>query len=104
MRQVWKYNLGGTGQHDLSLPKRASILNFQIQGGVFTLWALVDITLDPSQWGEDDYEVRQFEIIGTGWDTKRRSFEYIGTVQDKAFVWHMFEVTIENDRTGWDDG
>ena len=96
MRQVWKYNFGSLGQHDITLPRGASVLHFAIQDGMFTIWALVD----PRQEKQD---IRRFEIIGTGHDTYRRSYEYMGTIQDGSFVWHMFEVTVENDRVGWDD-
>jgi len=96
MRQIWKYNFGSLGQHDLALPRGASVLHFAVQDNTFTIWALVD----PSQKKRD---VRRFEIIGTGQDTERRSFEYMGTIQDNRLVWHLFEVTVENDRVGWDD-
>jgi len=97
VREVWKYNFIGTGQHDLSLPKGSSVLNFQIQDGEFTIWVLVDTT-NPIE--EADCNVWRFEIVGTGWETERRAFEYIGTAQDGPFVWHMFLVTVENARAG----
>ena len=94
MRQVWKYSFAGTGQHDITLPRGAFVLSFQIQANMFTIWVLVDTK-------EKDLTVRRFEIIGTGWDTEREYFEYFGTVQDDGFVWHLFEVTEEQEEWGF---
>jgi hypothetical protein len=77
------------------MPKGSSALSFDIQKGRFTLWALVD----PK---EEMLQLRRFEIVGTGYDTERRSFEYCGTVNDGPFVWHLFEVSVTDPHGGFD--
>lgn len=83
---IWKFLLLLTDSQSLSMPENAQLLSVQLQDGAICLWALVNPDLP--------VESRTFEIHGTGkpihCDTGilRR---YIGTVQQRPFVWHVFE-------------
>jgi len=85
MEAIWKFPLTLTGYHSVKMPRGAKIISFQIQRGVFCIWAIVDI----GQFEED----RLFKIYGTGHEHEKIEGEYIGTVQDNMLVWHLFEVT-----------
>lgn len=80
---VWKYPLDWATT--LLMPKGATILTVQPQGGTPHLWALVDPTAET--------EPREFIIVGTGHALlgHRESYTYLGTVQNGPLVWHAFE-------------
>lgn len=84
MATVWKFAFAGVpgDAAPFLIPAGARVLTAQIQAGAITLWVLVD----PSR----PTESRRFRISGTGWDLPFPS-EYIATVQDGPFVWHVFE-------------
>lgn len=87
MKKVLKYQITNNNNGKFMMPFGAEVLTVQMQQGLVTLWALVD---------EDQYEhPRQFDIYGTGWDIDSSTpHEYIGTVQDGDFVWHVFEIPV----------
>ncbi len=85
---IYKYNIDGGGR--VLLPQGALILDIQYQQDVLMLWALVD----PEKPGEN----RSFVVFGTGWTLSAdHSYKYWKTIQQGAFVWHIFEV-IDNRR------
>jgi hypothetical protein len=68
------------------MPAGAKILSVQDQTGVICLWARV--------WTEaKEKELRTFIIVGTGreFPPSSRPPEYIASVQQDGFVWHIFE-------------
>lgn len=83
---IWKYELAITDYQTISMPEQALILSIQSQNGVLCLWAL----LSPTGNKVD----RQFEVFGTGhlipigMSINR---EYLASVQQGVFVWHVFE-------------
>lgn len=82
MKTVWKWPLVLTDAQVLPVPAGAQPLTVQMQGPP-TLWALVDT----------DANTRPFEvrIVGTGnRGPDVTGFTYLGTVQDRIFVWHVF--------------
>lgn len=85
MITIWKYSLKLDDKVKLEMPKGAQILTVQMQGITPYLWALVDT--------ESKKEERTFFIFGTGTSNPRLGFElnYIGTFQERFFVWHVFE-------------
>lgn len=87
MNTVLKYPLPlyfGAKQ-TIVMPARSEILTFQMQGDIPTIWALVD----PS---EQEREERHMQIVGTGHkEVEPEGSLYIGTVQDRGLVWHLFE-------------
>lgn len=68
---------------DISMPPSTGLSFVGMQRGVVTLWVLVDVETMPIQ--------RRFFIAGTGHalpDFKG----YLGTVFERVFVWHVFEL------------
>jgi hypothetical protein len=82
---IWKYPLKITDLQTVEMPVRGQILSAGNQGGVLTLWALVD-TREP-------LGPRIIEIIGTGNPIETAPRVFIGTVQMPPFVWHVFDRT-----------
>ena len=80
---VWKYPLQKDSYHIVDLPVGAEVLSFQMQQGVPTIWALVDVNGSLGR--------RMFRILATGESLPDKNLKYIGSVQDHAFVWHLFE-------------
>lgn len=80
-KTIWKFELG-FGKSTIEIPEGAKILTMQDQGGVLHLWAAVN--------PDADLEKRHFVTVGTG-GVINEGLEYIGTYQESAFVWHVFE-------------
>ncbi len=86
MRKIWKYELRGLTGTVLEMPRDATIVHVGMQGNVICMWALVDVNAEK--------ERRMFRPFGTGHeihDDIRCSYEYVGTVFDGSFVWHIME-------------
>ena len=81
---IYKYPVPITDEFSLTMPRDAKILTLQLQQGMATMWALVDLSHAP--------ETRRFRIFGTGVPLDCVGLVYIGTFQANAFVWHLFEV------------
>lgn len=77
--KIYKYKLGTT----VKLPKDARILYCNTQDSALHVWALVD----PEETVMDTYEVA---VIGTGQPFTPNGWDYITTVIDGAFVWHIW--------------
>lgn len=85
--QVWKFILHGFDEQIIRMPIGAKTLTAQFQGEALCLWALCD----PRQ---EKYENRYFCVTGTGFNVSATTpMEYISTVQNGMFVWHVFELT-----------
>jgi len=65
------------------MPNGARVLSVQMQHGDPTLWALCNPNERPTE--------RTFEIMGTGQPFEWCEREFVGTVQNAGFVWHVFE-------------
>ncbi len=85
MMKIFKYEISlKIPRFKLYLPGNARILSFQMQRHIPMLWILVD--------PEIDLVPVNFVIHGTGHDINFDEIhDYIGTVQDGSFVWHLFE-------------
>lgn len=86
MKTIWKFPLDITDSQTILMPKGAELLIAQLQGGQGCLWALVDDAAPR--------EERTIEIHGTGNPIHQDmgiERKYIGTFQQEAFVWHVFE-------------
>jgi len=80
---IYKYQLRLTETQTISINSNARLLTVQMQNGVITLWAMVDIKAPK--------EDRVFYIVGTGSEaTYMVDKLYVGTVQANSFVWHIF--------------
>lgn len=81
---IYKYTLEFTDEtQEVLIHKNATILTAQFQFGNICVWAAVD--------PDEPYEHRKFVIIGTGHGTVPSSANYVGTVQQSSYVWHVFE-------------
>lgn len=90
MRQVWKYRLELVGHQVLHMPAGAELLHLGIQpastvadDSSIVLWADVDPAVGVVP--------REFYVRGTGHGIPDDVQQYVGTVQQGSFVWHVFE-------------
>lgn len=85
---IFKYELKGNfsnGPITTKIPTKNKILDINVQGDKFFLWAVVDT--DDKQ--EQEVEC---EIYGTGWPIKDpENLIYIKTVYHGRAVWHIFK-------------
>lgn len=81
MNTIWKFPLR-FAEDTIRIPERAKFLSAQKQGDTICAWFLVepDAPTDPVF----------FRIIGTGATFDASPLEYLATVQDGVFVWHLF--------------
>lgn len=81
---IWKYTLSEVGLQAISAPETREPLCVQVQNGVPCIWFTVDPESDPSPL--------VIRIFGTGheldWDSG--GLRYVGTYQQRIFVWHVF--------------
>ena len=87
---IWKFELGWRNVTMLAMPANAKILTAQLRDKRICLWVLYS----PS----NAVQVRKFMIIGTGKEIKHKDIKkenYISTVQDGKYVWHVFEIDKE---------
>ena len=84
---IWKFlfykraNEFGIGI--VRMPKDRKILSVQVQNGNACIWAEVD----PDSAREDV----DFAIIPTGGSLSEAHPNYLGTFQQGAYVWHLYE-------------
>lgn len=83
MKKIFKYQIPIARKIRLDFPVGGKILTFQMQNGIPTIWILIDD--EKVSW------THFFSLYPTGEDTEIYSDnEYIGTVIDREFVWHLF--------------
>lgn len=88
MKIIYKYplqNRNRDGACEVFLPAAAEILTVGAQEGTICLWALDDVLQGLCRHN------RTFFVIGTGHEMPECEVNYIGTVFDGPFVWHVFE-------------
>jgi hypothetical protein len=85
MKVIYKYILDVNREQSLELSIDSEILSVQMQGGNLCLWAMVNEELPKVK--------RNIHIYGTGITIHEDNLQYVGTVQDGDYVWHVF---IEN--------
>lgn len=89
MKTILKYPLPyGMRFGTLQMHPNAQILTVQMQGEYPMIWALVD-TEDIAKPPED----RDVYMASAGHALDDKPGRYIGTFQDGAFVWHVFDRT-----------
>jgi len=82
--RIYKYVLALIHKQTKYIPRGATVLSVQPQDGGICLW----MKIDP----EETIKVsRTFVLHSTG-EEVRENLEYIGTVQLRAGVWHVFEL------------
>lgn len=85
MKTIWKFELsqaGGWALNNIRMPKSAQIIDVGMQGRSLCLWAIVEPHVSPVN--------REISVYGTGHQLGD-DVEYIGTVHDGPFVWHVFD-------------
>lgn len=89
MTEIWKFKL--TGPDKLIKAPVEKWLTVQEQNGSLCVWAIVD----------HDTEAKDYYIytLGTGWPVSKIVGDYVGTVQEGAYVWHVFAAQVsESDK------
>ncbi|MDQ3223266.1 MAG: hypothetical protein M3Q75_07335 [Gemmatimonadota bacterium] len=83
MRRVYKYPVPVAMEFTLEIPVNAEVLTVQTQGGVGSIWILVDPDAPVVQ--------RRFRVVLTGREAP--PWHYVGTFQldGGAMVLHLFE-------------
>lgn len=82
MKSIYKYKLDLGDECRVSMHKFARILCVQTQGRDICVWAEVDT--------EHPIVDTQFWIVGTGHSRDTSDRNYVGTVQQNGFVWHVY--------------
>ena len=79
-----------TDMTSIRMPRDAKILTVGMQKDRIVLWAEVNT--------EEPTVLRRFFVYGTGWpidmiiaELKTKKHDYVGTVFDGAFVWHVYD-------------
>lgn len=85
MRKIYKYKLKITDEQMLTLPKYSEYVNCSMQDGELCVWILVD----PD---EKEMFTMKVLVIGTGNPIEHDLdyYEYMNTVFDRTFVWHIY--------------
>jgi hypothetical protein len=85
MKVIYKYPMQLELYQTIELPENARILSIQLQSDQICMWVLTDT--------EMDFKVsRVFMVIGTGTSDRIGEFdEYLASVQQGVYVWHIFE-------------
>jgi hypothetical protein len=80
---IYKYKLGIVEHQVIELPVNFKPLKVEFQGKQLCMWAMVDLLNSKNHF--------DFYIIGTGQEWfDSTPLEYISTVFQGAFVWHIF--------------
>lgn len=79
---IYKYQFALVESQYVAMPGGAEVLSTGLQNGIITIWAKVDPN-NPSV-------AYAFHIVGTGGEVPDNT-EFIGTVQQDRFVWHVFQ-------------
>ncbi len=88
MKTIHKFTLEVTDNQFVKMPKGAKVLAVQMQNDIPCIWAEVNT--------DNEIVSRCFEIFGTGnpiHEDMGVQREYIGTFQQRTFVWHLYEYT-----------
>ena len=86
MKTIWKYIIQGidTGtEHTYTMPKNAKFLDAQVQNNVVCFWMLVD--------NDEPTVFRSIKVFGTGHPVDLDDDDFLATVQEPPFVWHLFD-------------
>ena len=81
---IYKYPLELTTSNTLRLPFGAELLLVGLQGGVINVWAKVEDS-------EEEFEDHHIRIYGTGHLLSDSEKEYLGSVFQGGYVWHIYE-------------
>lgn len=81
---VWKFSSRvATITFNHNMPEGADILRIGRQGDQACMW----VQCDPDK----PREIRSFQTVGTGYKEITEDMRYVGTYEDGAYVWHVYE-------------
>lgn len=86
IKKIFKYPLRLirlTDTQTIQIPNGSTLLWVAVQNDVICLWAMVD--------PEQAMTTRTIVIIGTGNPICDMALDYVGTVMQGPYVWHVFE-------------
>ena len=85
MRTIYKYTLKIVEKQTIAMPATGTILHIEAQGDKLCLWAEIETTFTKGE--------RTFVLFGTGvaLPPECQLPNYVGTVQIRPFVWHVYE-------------
>jgi len=85
MRTVHKYEFPIADSFSISMPVFAEVLHVEEQYGKPCMWVKVET--------DYDFELRKFELRGTGRDLRESVDDYIATFfsKDGELEWHLFD-------------
>jgi len=83
-RTIWKYTLDIVDEQSIKMPQYSTLLSVAMRGNDLCLWAVVE----PER--EGDMGVARILIFGTGNSVYFGKLPFLGTVQERSFVWHVF--------------
>lgn len=87
-KRIWKYTLELTAAQHVRMPRHAEPIAVAMQGDELVMWAIVHLCPDGKT------VARKILVAGTGHPSfaeEMTPFGHIGTVQDGALVWHVFD-------------
>ena len=83
MAQIWKFDVAPTGEpQTIKAPGLGKAVLFSVQDGKTRVWMKV-------KPGNAEVE-RRIQIVGTG-ENIPSNWRYVGSLQDRGFVWHLFQ-------------
>lgn len=82
MLTIHKYPVRVAEQQIIEVPQGSKFLSAQLQNGEPTLWFMVDTNSEKLP-----YEVI---IVGTGHPVPTNCTDFLGSVQQGMYVWHIF--------------
>jgi hypothetical protein len=82
MKTIWKYEIDITDAQVIDTKEDAEFLTAQLQGYYPCVWVVVDT--------EKENKKYVLEVFGTGNPIPDYDRDYIGTIQERSFVWHVF--------------
>ena len=86
MQTIWNFPFALSGSIEIQLPEGARIIHVGMRGESPCLWAMVNTKVP--------MKLRRFRVFGTGHPIPELSHDqFIGTVFQGCFVWHIFEVS-----------
>jgi hypothetical protein len=81
--KIWKTQLLKTDYQGIAVPFGAKFLTAQLQAGEWCIWYLCN--------DQQPMTSRKIVVVGTGHETPSGVLDYIDTIQDGAYVFHLFE-------------
>lgn len=84
--KIHKYKISLMDSQLINIPSPQRFLSFQSQNGDLCVWYEVR---EKAKDVNTDFETIEFIIRGTG-DSAPEDAQYLGTVQQLNFVWHLY--------------